>query len=156
MRSPPQSPSSAFTPSPTGLMDFMSQQSFFFHDDDDETNSQEKSWILSQKQKWSTMIFNRDNAQGIDEPPRLVSKPSKRKKNSLGKSTRDGLKDMFSGIRKVSAGSARGKVIKDCPKCGEVLERGEQTLMVTCCCHADMCYACLQDWDFCEGTCEYV
>ena len=61
MRSPPQSPSSAFTPSPTGLMDFMSQQSFFFHDDDD--NSQEKSWLGLQKRKWLKQTLPKSPAQ---------------------------------------------------------------------------------------------
>lgn len=46
--------------------------------------------------------------------------------------------------------------VKACPKCEAYLERTGSSfqMMATCKCGADLCFGCLNDWDFCEGCCE--
>jgi hypothetical protein len=101
-----------------------------------------------------------------------AEKKLKTKKSTLGLRTA-GLRDIFGmGNKKsnfdlfeegrqgevkrrtqVDEAPPRSDARKQCPKCKWALEKQERTLLVTCWCRADMCYACLRDWDFCEGSC---
>ena len=46
---------------------------------------------------------------------------------------------------------------KTCPNCGwGALQKHEGRngdMLVTCLCHADLCFRCLKDWDYCGGSC---
>lgn len=46
---------------------------------------------------------------------------------------------------------------KTCPKCNwgalQKRESCDGDMLVTCFCRADLCFGCLRDWDYCEGTC---
>jgi len=62
---------------------------------------------------------------------------------------------LSSPIRKEKKGA-----YKTCPKCNwgalQKRESCDGAKMVTCLCHADLCFGCLRDWDYCEGTCTWI